>query len=261
MPRLKNDQRRDCPSWLTALDLPRPEALEQVAFPLKAVLEHSLYYPASGFDGRPVQFLAGLVHSFIYVDYGVGQDRLHEALEENGFSGYRILGRKRLSQADLVPQGWTPTVPSRFRENVLRGQGTVRSFAQAPFAEWLIFGREAGFGQEHGPDRFSLVYLGADGVATYQALYHTNRVAPLAVAIIQPGTGFGGNYTDFKKPEGFFAWTVLRAGSGPVPEYLVCGGMGLDYERSFWPDDYPHHVEWFQHVNGNGIWRHKDTEI
>jgi hypothetical protein len=44
-------------------------------------------------------------------------------------------------------------------------------------------------------------------------------------------------------------------GGALLPEYLVCGGSLLDYAQAFWPEAYPEHVEWFQHVNGNGVWR------
>lgn len=33
-------------------------------FSVHDVLADSLYYPAAGTDGKPVQFLAGFVHSF-----------------------------------------------------------------------------------------------------------------------------------------------------------------------------------------------------
>jgi hypothetical protein len=125
------------------------------------------------------------------------------------------------------------------------------------FAEWYIFDRKPEFGEAHGPTRFSLVYVGYDGVATYQTLYYPNKIAPLVLAIIQSGNGFGGNYTDFRDPDGFFAWTVLKGNDVCIPEYLICGGEGLAYREAFWPETYPNHVEWFQRVNGDGIWRRR----
>lgn len=32
-----------------------------------------------------------------------------------------------------------------------------------------------------------------------------------------------------KDPDGFLAWTVLRGNGSNIPEYLVCGGLLLDY--------------------------------
>jgi hypothetical protein len=175
-------------------------------------LNGSLYYPASGFDGRPVQLLGGFLHSFIYVDYGVGREGLAAAIESAGFCGYRLAGRNPLKQTDLAPNGWHPTIPERFHHDVARFQQLNRDWVRPPFAEWLVFDRLADFGEDHGPERFSLLYVGADGVATYQALYLQNRAGPEVLAIIQPGTGFGGAYTDFRDPQGFLADVVLRMG-------------------------------------------------
>lgn len=252
---LKHDGRRTVPLWLAQLN---PGALETMNFPLQAILEHSLYYPAAEFDGRPVQFLGGFIHSFIYVDYGVQATAVDAAALKPGFLGYHMAGSKSLEERDFTPLGWAPRVPPQYRNlmptfDTMQAEGLVRS----PFANWYIFDRDGDRGEDHGPQRFSLVYLCADGVATYQALYWQNQSAPEVLTIIQPGHGCGGNYTNFEEPKGFFAWTVLQ-GNGPhVPRYLVCGGRGLDYAQAFWPEAYPEHVEWFQLVNGNGVWRQR----
>jgi len=92
-------------------------------------------------------------------------------------------------------------------------------------------------------------------VAAYQALYWQNHTAPVVLAIIQPGHGFGGNYTDFTDPNGFFAWVILKGNGQHLPEYLVFGGLGEHDTQAFWPEAYPAHVEWFPHRNGIGVWR------
>ncbi len=226
--------------------------------PLVRALEHSLYYPAAGLDGRPVQFMGGFIHSFIYVDYGTEESAVDAELQRRGFSGYHIAGSKRLSKRDLAPNGWWPQVPLQYKNQMQRFTDMrTRGFVRNPFAHWYIFDRDGSRGEDHGPQRFSLIYLCADGVAAYQALYWQYHTAPEVLTIIQPGTGFGGNYTDFRDPDGFFAWTVLQGNARHLPEYLVCGGLLLDYTQAFWPESYPEHVEWFQHENGNGVWRRR----
>lgn len=49
------------PEWLM-------KASADDELPLRAILRRSLFYPACGYDGRPVQYFAGAVHSFVYVD-------------------------------------------------------------------------------------------------------------------------------------------------------------------------------------------------
>jgi hypothetical protein len=251
---LRHDQRRPVPEWLTRLN---PKELGATAFPLDEALQHSLYYPAAGFDGRPVQFLGGFIHSFIYVDYGMEEQAVDAQAEAAGFLGYQLAGSKHLTERELTPNGWRAQVPPQFRDQIHRfEERRAGGFVESPFATWYIFDRDDDRDEGHGPQRFSLVYICADGVATYQALYWQNQTAPEVIAIIQPDTGFGGNYTDFRDPGGFFAWTVLQGNCHYFPEYLVCGEIGpLGRTRAFWPEAYPDHVEWFQHENGNGVWR------
>ena len=249
---LKHDSRREMPDWLAKLT---PSRLKSTDLPLQSLLTQSLYYPCCGFDGRPVQFLGGCIHSFLYVDYGANQGQLEIQLMENGFDGYSLAGYRSVEEEELAPDGWTPEVPARFERDLARFNHYARSHvASPPFAAWCIFEREAARDDTWGPARFSLLYLCADGVAAYQALYWPHAMAPEVLAIIQPGHGFGGNYTDFSDPNGLFAWTVLNAKQVPVPRFLLWGDYGLHYWRACWPDHYPNHVEWLQHEHGNGIW-------
>ena len=128
----------------------------------------------------------------------------------------------------------------------MRGQ-----WVRPPFGEWLVFEREAGVAEDHGPERFSLVYVGADGVASYQALYLQNEVAPEVLAIIQPGTGWGGSYTDFRRPDGFLAEVVRLMGNHTIPQSMMCGEINGRPKAAFWPDQYSEPIEnWYE----IGIW-------
>ena len=53
------------PDWLTEAS---SESMARVPLPLRGILEDSLYYPSSHFDGDPVRYLAGNIYSFVYVD-------------------------------------------------------------------------------------------------------------------------------------------------------------------------------------------------
>ena len=199
-----------------------PETIVQGEFPVRALLYNSVYYPASEFDGGVIRDCNvnrkdWNVLSFVYVDYMATERRLAETDMPRG---YRILGERRLTEADLVPNGWVPQLPPDF--DMERYQDRIRRFASKhPFATWMVFERLPGFGEDHGPKRFSLLFLCADGVATYQALYWTHGLCPRAIAIIQPG-GFGGNWTDFFKKDAPLYWTVSHNPAG-MPEYVYCG--------------------------------------
>ncbi len=107
--------------------------------------------------------------------------------------------------------------------------------------------------------RFSLLYLCADGAAAYQALYIANAIAPKAIAVIQPGHSFGGNWTNFEDPQQILARTVAANPAGK-PEFLLYGGYGSrDYYRQpCWPE-YSEHVCFLDKHDGGtiGLWRLK----
>lgn len=239
---------RNEPEWLHDLT---PETIQNKPFPLRKLLKDSLYYPASGFDGNPIRHMAGNIHSFIYVDYGYERDEFERALHEQGFLGYEILAEREVTERELVPHGWNPTPPLPYecRPN--------SNDCKAPFCLWVVLQRRADMPPNHGPERFSLLYLCADGAAAFQALYVANGLVPKAIGIIQPGHGFGGNYTDFTDPERILARSVLGNPAGQ-PELLLYGGwFSRDlYRAPCWPS-YREQVCFLEMAGGGsiGVWK------
>ena len=236
------------PQWL--LDL-TPTTMANRQFPLHELLCDSLYYPASGLDGSSVKDLAGNIISFVYVDYGYTREAFMSALNNQGFLGYDLLAIRSVTEQELAPHGWHPDPPTPDDGD----PSHHRDWIKEPFCDWCVFQRQEGFTANHGPDRFSLLYLCADGVAAFQALYVMNSVAPKAVAVIQPGHGFGGNYTNFEDPGKIFARSVLQ-NPGGRPEILLYGGQGRRewYRKACWPD-YQTNLCFLNRVDGNvGVW-------
>lgn len=215
------------PAWLEAVD---SLSINLTSFPLKEILTDSLYYPSSGFDGNPIKFLNGNIISFVYADYGLTEQELNDDLTAFGIKGYEIAARRNLSEMDLAPNGWPSLHPHLEDGNPLKYADKMKR----PFAEWIVFQRKTDFPEEHGPRKFSLVFICADGVATYQALYVAQCIVPMAVAIIQPGTAFGHNWTNFTKPEHIFGRTVLQNPAGK-PAYLLYA-EGDRSPKPCWPE-------------------------
>jgi len=202
-------------------------------FPVEELLTDSLYYPSCGFDGGVIkdcnlhQDELGIC-SFIYCDYATGKDALMEELDS--FVGYHVFTSRSVSPNELTPNNWIPQMPP----NLSRAEYTrYRDAWQRPFAHWIIYERDENRTEDHGPLRFSLLYICGEGVATYQALYWSNKKTAKAVAIIQPGTGFGLNWTDFRDPESDLAWVISNNPTG-LPEYIYGGGYGTGYDRLGW---------------------------
>ena len=213
------------PVWLSKLGDPLGP------IPMPDVLRHCVYYPAAGLDGDPVKYLGRYFQSFVYVDYGVGEQLVLNDLPN--FRGYDQISNRQVGQDELVPQGWQP--PKLRPED---GDPTRNaSFIKPPFAIWAVYDRRPEVCSEHGPQRFSLLYIGGEGAATFHALFYSHQVAPAVVALIQPGTGFGRNWTDFENPNRVFA-RLVRENPAGQPGHLLYGGWsdGGCYRDAPWPE-------------------------
>lgn len=247
-------QKQPMPEWIA-------NAREPLGpLPLRELLDGSVYYPSCGLDGQPVKFLGGCFYSFVYVDYGITREKHLELLEQGGqeleeqpflnvydarehlpFLGYRLLAWRDVTEHELTPHGWHPSAGGPRDDN----PPTESPLGVSPFKVWSILERTEGFDDSHGPARFSLLYVGGDGVASFDAMYRGNNVAPAVVAVIQPGTGYGRNYTDLEDPNLRFAWLVCENPAGS-PKFLLFGGWGdgEQYANPCWPE-YANHVHRF----------------
>lgn len=109
-----------------------------------------------------------------------------------------------------------------------------------------------------------MLYIGGEGVATYQALYWANKKTAKAVAIIQPGTGFGFNWTDFRDRKGAFAWVVLQNEYG-TPDTIFYGGINEGYDDFNWKDyQFEERIQPYYSGQQSGevtIWKRKKSHI
>lgn len=211
------------PDWLKAF---RPK------FELRHVLAGSVYYPSCGLDGRPIKHLAGHFSSFVYVDYGTPREAVMSRLATHPLVGYDIIHLEFLTDRDIDPALWSD--PSLF--NAERDQN-IPTWKANWFALWIIFRRQQTFDDGHGLERFSLLYLAAEGVTAFENLYGRLEIVPAVICLVRPGTGFGGNWTDFTEPQGIFSQTVQANRAGPA-EFLLWGGWAPTlpgYQQPCWP--------------------------
>lgn len=223
---------RPVPAWLARLT---PESIRHGPLPMRELLDDSLYYPGGGSDGDPVKHLGGLVHSFVYVDYSVTEG---EFTAGQDFVGYRILGSRRLTPGDLNAGSWRVVEAPRESDITypyclpyITGM-TPEGTRLTPHARWNVYERVPKRGDDHGPERFSLLFFCAEGCAAFQALYGSARAKPLVLALILTDRGFGHNWTRFEDPTMLLARTVARV-SG-MPEYLLHFAK-LECEEACWP--------------------------
>jgi hypothetical protein len=211
------------------------EFIESGKVSMEDLLCDSLFYPACWIDGNPIKFFNEHydeygITSYVYVDYAMSSEELMS--HEDSFRHYRIYASRELKEQELVVPGFdweeyasilSPEEKCHYQEIVL---GMFRERIR-PFARWLVYEREEDAPYGCGPERFSLLYIGGEAVATYAALFLSRRIAPKAVAIVRPGTGFGGNYTNFYDSQKALM-KIINVGI-EKPKFLLKDGNQLSF--------------------------------
>ncbi len=206
------------PSWLANAKL-------EDTIPIRQLLSGSVFYPACDLDGHPIKYLAGFSHSFVYADWDVSRQSLLASLD--AFRGYRLLFSRFVAKEEYcfrshleIPFRATPSFgepnddPRRMR--------FPRDFE--PFAEWAVYERLSAFSKDHGPERFSLFFVGGEGVATFQDLYLSNNCTPSTLVLLRCDA-FTGNWTNFLDPQRVLARSAMQNPAGS-PEYLLVSSDG-----------------------------------
>ena len=240
---------------------PFPAWLENIqadsAFPVMDVLNDSIYYPASHMDGSILKSYGGFTHSFVYVDPNVEKIDLLRQLF--GVARYEMLFMRWLPKEQLCFKPFQPIHPiPGVDEDPTRLN--LHDKPINPYALWTVFERKEKVKPAHGPKRFSFLFIAGEGVATYQAIYNSNRARPLAI-VLKGYSGFAGNWTDFECRGGMFE-RVVMSNPGGFPDYLLCNERyGSDYDRPIkfntW-NNYEKFIDWNSHI-GLNAWKAERT--
>jgi hypothetical protein len=208
------------PHWLA-------EVNQDSVFNRQNVLTGSIYYPGCRFDAEPIEAYGGFAHSFVYVDYYCDKASVVSLISRIG--GYAPLLIKDVSMGELseyscairdlrVSDFYGAQVYDSIQELMCRAIANADE-SVSPYAVWAVLERKERTNPGHGPDRFSLLYIFGEGVATYQALYNSNRICPMSIVLCGADIGFGRNWTLFEKKDGIFERVVMSNPAG-IPKYL-----------------------------------------
>jgi hypothetical protein len=173
-----------------------------------------VYYPGAGLDGQPVRLFnqTHSAHCFMYVDYLVKRNDLEENLVKQGFTGYDVADVYEYSAMELAPRGWQPHVDP---EKKTFSKACLENF----FCALYIMRRKDGYGDEHGAETFAFMYLKADAIATYDALFANRNFDPPFCMLIED-YGLGGQYAYF---DGGYLLEEVAFKSEVYPQYyLMC---------------------------------------
>ena len=209
------------------------------SFNLKNILTNSVYYPASGIDGRAIEGLSNYSFSFVHTDYSIPQTTVETALRNHFHPvGYELIGLKYISREELTPNGFTPhdfTLKESEKQRMHFLHDSIRNFT--PFALWAVYELESNHKSENKANKFSLLHIGGEACATFDALYLGNKINPLAITILNPGEGYGDNWTIFRNPDyRFYRLIEYNVNNNQLlfPRYLF---TNMDNEKKcFWPN-------------------------
>lgn len=199
----------DIPSWIIGYVSGKHVKLSEV------FKNRIAYYPGSRFDGNLITVVnkAQAAHVFLYVDYGVTREELDAHLESpHCMSGYHIVGQTEYALEDFndVCHYLPPEKANRI--------GMFDSQKIKPYCLMTVFERNEDKDDGWGSKRFVLLFLCADGIATYYHLFVEGSVNAPWIFMLQDH-GFGGNYDKFGKG-GLLDQIISR--SHERPKYVIC---------------------------------------
>lgn len=196
-----NENPECLPRWLHS----RPTSFNRTDF----FGSRTVYYPGSGDDGQPVSFCSRshAAHSFIYVDYLMPKNNPGDY----DFLGYDIDNIVELDEVDLGgPDGWMNVNPEDCTDPI------------EPYASFLVLRRQDSKDESHGPKRLAILFVGADGFDTFEALYCQNDgiPTPAPYMIVAQDHAFGHNHDNFSQGEKL---QRLASENEKEPQFLLVG--------------------------------------
>ena len=218
---LKKNYAEATPVWLKSYS-------KGQATPLAEFLNSRIvFYPGSAWDWHPIEVFGGScsAHCFIYVDYLIPEDEVIGRLQgEYGLDGYHILDSIQISEAELrraVP--WRPHfLKPEERQRAAEGaRGFRGADAPAPYARLVVLERDSD--RSEGADRLAVLFLGADGHATFEAIFANGNATDLFGFLLQEH-GFGCNYDRWGR-DGLCDKIMKR--SNVFPRFVLCDNTSV----------------------------------
>lgn len=213
-----------------------PADLIKADMPLSLLGGNVLFYPACFVDAALVECFIDHVASFIYADLEFGQSLTSIdgiLAPPSPFSQFELLAWRHLRREEFLIHGW----PVPYEHPHTWGFGSPYHLVEsgewkhAPsFAVWALFSFQSSKSPDSLPARFSIIFIGAEGVLTYRALFVANRIAPRILAIIDPGNG------DFLNA-GAPLHRAVTSSRASMPKYVVSNIADFEWPEYRLPAD------------------------
>jgi hypothetical protein len=173
---------------------------------MKHLVEDALVYPGAGLDGSPVRQCNGVVHSFIFLDYGTAKADVLAELTRQRKTGTGFAYHRLVEMVEFDPK---PLLARASSEFVDRGNHLHQT--EPSFGVWAVF-ESTTLGST---ERFSFLFLSNEAIQGLATLF---PVRPPRVLVVQEH-GFGGNC--FRS----FSEEILKLAGrwNGTPEILILG--------------------------------------
>ena len=211
-------------------------------FNIKLFLENSAFYPASGVDGSHLKALRQQgIENFIHVDYSLPKEEVRLALSTHFVSfGYKLVKFSEVTKSQITPNGFRPiaNIPLNDHERDRLDQlvfirdsfNGVNFTSFAILAEYELDVNEANMKMDKTA-KFSILHIGGEACAAFEATYLTNGINPSAVVIIRPAEGYGDNWTLFTNSD-FRLYQMLQLNRDihklTMPKWLLLQSDGSE---------------------------------
>lgn len=152
----------------------------------KILNDNTLFYPGAGIDNHPIRVFEplGIINTYIYVDYLLPKDYVVKSLNENFIEGYHLYDVQDITFKEFK-------INKYVHHYKLTDEDIKRMPSKSELQSYAIV---ATFESDDLKRRFSLIYLGADAIATYDILFQNYKIP---TAIVIQDHGFGCNYNSF----------------------------------------------------------------
>lgn len=218
------------------------------SFNLNNLLQNSAFYPASGTDGTHLKELTHTgINSFVHVDYLVVKEKVKRSLENDFIGqGYKLVGIKDISFDKVIPNGFIShaDIPlnSHERKRIQELKHVSDRFYQKEFSQfalWAVYELDpmATVDISRKMKKFSILHIGSEACSTFDALYLSNGINPAAVIMLNPGEGYGDNWTLFTNPK-FRLYKMFEKNVNNnaqiMPKYLLTNGNQVKADNACW---------------------------
>lgn len=225
---LAQNYREEIPAWLKKHERGKKPSLKQF------LDSRTVFYPGSRSDFYAVREFgfSHSAHCFIYVDYKYPKGLMFHDPSYGGLDGYFVLDEIYYSQQEMEANvRWTTghLNPEEQREAYegCKRFSDVEPFGEIqPYSVMYILERNPDRDDDFGPKRIALLFIAADGVATFDAFFG-NKNATNFFGMLIKDHGFGCNYSVWENG-GLCSKIAKRTNS--YPELIIA-----HCRANFWP--------------------------